>query len=937
MASISVGGGESWFAINLGSTTTDTYGRYSIRVPRSAEYHLIVNTREIQHGHYRFYDHTWSRRAVEYAPLICMNFTLEPAGSIIVKMFGTSGRALGFNSMESSWVKDVWLASLSGEEMEWNRTKAHTEQPYRSDDEELILLSPEGTPTMVLAEVRVPSYGGLKVTIDNESKGLRMRPGDLLVLNLNYEVARSAYREFDLCFGAMANRTASLRQRIASISEHLVNAQRYRLQDKDATCANESNAVLFGVLQLRSHMWLDISFRPEHPRLFFTSSDIQAIKDKVRSGFPQQMWKSILSDCRKFLALPAPELSARSASEYMSWYDVGDTAVTRMQYLALTYVITGDTRYADKAKEIMWAVLSWSSWIDLDEGGEPGLMMGRVTGGVAIIYDWLYDYLTIDERSTVMKAVAEKGAEPLYQASIDGIWWNDRSRCNWNSVTHGGMGLAGLAFLGEYENASRWVSLAASKIRKYFDSGGKNGGWGEGLHYWFYGLVPAVLFSDALRRVTLLDLYQSDFLRETLYFPLYLMTPGLERHANFGDSWLGVGAISWTATLTLRLSSEYRDGHGQKFFNLLMEKHVVGADAAPWALIWYDNSVNPEPLDDLPLSRMFEGLGWVVVRSGWGPQDVFLAFKSGPNWNHGHADQNSFILEAFGEPLIVDLGAGRYSADYFEGNLDYHMASIGHNVVLLDGHGQVDPRPGWRGQTPSGTILSFQTQAGPEPYTQMVGDASTTYPMPVKFIRQIVFVPPRTIVLLDRVEAPSSSEFQWLVHTTGKFKIDGSDITIVKDNALLAMKFLLPQRFNWTIHHDQTVTTNWQTEEPAAYVEVSTLERATSAVFLAVLYPARPGENIPPISLVENRTTWTIKIGEGTTVAVAKEETQLVALVTTSTTSGLPIVSTTVTPAGESPTWILWFQTGAFYVALAIVVVAIVVVLITRKHRSGSE
>jgi hypothetical protein len=48
---------------------------------------------------------------------------------------------------------------------------------------------------------------------------------------------------------------------------------------------------------------------------------------------------------------------------------------------------------------------------------------------------------------------------------------------------HGGMGLADLLLIGEHTNASESISLAATKIWKHLDSGGRNGGWGEGLHY----------------------------------------------------------------------------------------------------------------------------------------------------------------------------------------------------------------------------------------------------------------------------------------------------------------------------------------------------------------------------------------------------------------------------------------------------------------------
>lgn len=874
LAEVNIGTGSNWFERGLGSTRTDANGRYSIQVSISDQYQFIVHAKEIERGQYRFYDHCWSRRTLPHAPVIHADFALEPAGSILVKMFDLNGRPLGANSMEGSWVKDVSLKSIAGEWLD-NRTYGHAYQPYRTDDEEMTILSPERLTTVIAVEITVPQHGIQTVGISNGSVGFAMRRGELLVLNLNYEIARTVYGEFSTTFESLLTGAAAWHESASEIGTKLVQAQADHLKDNDASCAAEANVALSWVLSLRDEGWLEIPFTAEHPRLLFTRSDLNAIRQKIKSGFPQQVWKSILNDCDKFLTLPPPQLPPSSscpAGANDCWYDTADSTIMRMQYLALAYIISGDARYAAKAKDITWALLSWAPWIDPGEEmqvnpGVPDLLAGHITAGVAITYDWLFDYLTAEERDFIRTVVAERGAEPLYQASISGVaWWHDSSHNNHNAITHGGMGLAGLAFLGEHPNASKWVGLAASKIWKYFDSGGKNGGWGEGLHYWAYGLVESVLFADALRRVTKVDLYKSSFLRETPYFPMYLMSPGLERHVNFGDSWLG--GVSWVATLMLRLSSEYGNSYGQAFFNMLRDKYgddTVTGDAMPFALIWYDESVKPKPLDDLPPSRLFEGLGWVVVRSGWGPNAILLAFKSGPNWSHGHADQNNFILEAFGEPLIVDLGAGTYSVGYDNGpTLDYHQASVGHNVILFDGQGQLDPRSGWA-QPPNGEIITFQTYPGFESYEYMVGDASAAYSQPVKFIRQIVLVQHRFLLILDTVEAPHPSRFQWLAHTTGELETERNEIRITKGNVLLTMKLLLPENFDSHVYHDQNSQIEWSREEPAPRLEVSTQEPATTGTFLVVLYPVKSGEAPPKISLIQNATTWIVKVEDNAT------------------------------------------------------------------------
>jgi hypothetical protein len=68
------------------------------------------------------------------------------------------------------------------------------------------------------------------------------------------------------------------------------------------------------------------------------------------------------------------------------------------------------------------------------------------------------------------------------------------------------------------------------------------------------------------------------------------------------------------------------------------------------------------PDASLPPSALMSDLGWVAMRSAWAEaarqSETLLLFKSSPfgSYSHSHADQNSFVLEAFGSPLLIDAG-----------------------------------------------------------------------------------------------------------------------------------------------------------------------------------------------------------------------------------------------------------------------------------------
>ena len=62
---------------------------------------------------------------------------------------------------------------------------------------------------------------------------------------------------------------------------------------------------------------------------------------------------------------------------------------------------------------------------------------GRTADGVAIAYDWLYDYLTAEQKQIAEKALYDYGLEEaLYQFSINSMFVTNLN--NWNYVCNGG-------------------------------------------------------------------------------------------------------------------------------------------------------------------------------------------------------------------------------------------------------------------------------------------------------------------------------------------------------------------------------------------------------------------------------------------------------------------------------------------------------------------
>ena len=85
----------------------------------------------------------------------------------------------------------------------------------------------------------------------------------------------------------------------------------------------------------------------------------------------------------------------------------------------------------------------------------------------------------------------------------------------------------------------------------------------------------------------------------------------------------------------------------------------------------------------------FSGQQWMISRADADDENsLILAAKGGNNGeNHNQNDVGNFIVHYGGESLIVDLGSGTYTRDYFS-RKRYEIlvnSSWGHNVPLING------------------------------------------------------------------------------------------------------------------------------------------------------------------------------------------------------------------------------------------------------------
>jgi hypothetical protein len=526
------------------------------------------------------------------------------------------------------------------------------------------------------------------------------------------------------------------------------------------------------------------SIPDSHPRLIFMHNKLPQFKATL-STTRNDAWQRLKATADSCLDLPAPELPAYDRYDeekeytlrrlhYQDYYRKLRVAIDRaLQSLSLAWLMTHDQKYATAAKRILLEVATWDphgiSSVQHSGFDEVGLSLAR---GTHRAYDWLYDALTEEERAIVLANCIERARDTFERVAINRPFHRrPGSSHDGRLIAYLGEQTIVLADEAPQEEVERWLDYSLTAFMTVFPHwGGCDGGWAEGMDYgprynMFY--TPWV---EALRAVSDIDLWQRPFFTKVRNFFISCTRPNAERKP-FGDG----------AEIGLLIPSRHTTGLAA-FLNLHAERFndpvcQWWADQLPLPTTYEFYPIVPlipEKKQDVPLparkemAAYFSGVGWCAMHSDFSDleNDVFLLFKSSPfaSVSHSHADQNAFHISVGGRALAI--ASGYYGPVYgMPHHADWTRATKANNAILVDGKGQVI-----RDFTAKGEITVFKNG---NIITYVCGDAAPSYKgLLTRYDRHILFVRPNLFIMLDDLEAPEESTFQWLIHALEKIEVD---------------------------------------------------------------------------------------------------------------------------------------------------------------------
>ncbi len=400
-----------------------------------------------------------------------------------------------------------------------------------------------------------------------------------------------------------------------------------------------------------------------HPRILLFKEDEKTFKSFVNS---EQCWR----DLHKEIVATSDKMLTQNVVQRTlvgrRLLDVSREALKRIFFLSYSYRTTGDEVYAQRAEKELLAVSNFSDW-----NPSHFLDVGEMALGVAIGYDWLYDYLSVNSKNRIKKALMEKAIEPSSDSRYND--WLDFTS-NWSQVCNTGILYASLAIAEDFpELTQQIIDRSISSI--YMGTYAPDGIYPEGAGYWSYGTSFNAMFISALEKAfkDSYGLLDKAGLKETPKYAQHMIDPaGIV--FNYSDA--NAGSRAGLNTSMFWFASQFND---PSLLWMQRERLYSGTPSqsgnriAPAILIWSAGLKSKNI--NTPKERIFYGQGENPVasmRTSWtDPNAIYLGFKAGrANTSHAHMDVGSFILVADGVRWAEDLGMQEYES----------LESLGMNI-----------------------------------------------------------------------------------------------------------------------------------------------------------------------------------------------------------------------------------------------------------------
>ena len=537
-----------------------------------------------------------------------------------------------------------------------------------------------------------------------------------------------------------------------------------------------------------------------HPRILLLKGEEKSIQQAIAlNPTLAKMHQAIVSASDDMLDKPVLERKL----EGFRLLDVSREALRRIFYLSYAYRVSGEVKYAQRAEKELLAVSAFSDW-------QPPHFLGvaEMALGVAIGYDWLYNYLSSESKTIIENALLTKAIEPSLDPKYADRFNNPT---NWSQVCNAGIVYAALALADKNPEISEKVlARSISLIKVPMKSYDPDGAFAEGYMYWQYGTVFNIFMLDALQKLGIDDLKLKDFkgFSKTPYYLQHMVgTSGQSFNymdcipnsiLNASQFWfasqLNDPSLLWIENTYLEKDKfvTLTDGNGLPLTSEMKKENKYSQftkDRTLPALMIWGSGIDLAKITP-PTTTCFTGKGETPVclmRTSWNDKNgIYLGFKAGSaGTNHGHMDIGSFVLDADGERWASDFGMQNYNSLESKGINLWNLAqnstrwkvfrynNLAHNTLAVNG--QYQNVKGKAEIDKFGFATNFKFA---------ISDLSKVYENQLKSVKRgVAIINEQFVVIQDEIELSAKTDtIRWTTMTEAQVKMKGKNAFLLTLN-----------------------------------------------------------------------------------------------------------------------------------------------------------
>lgn len=564
----------------------------------------------------------------------------------------------------------------------------------------------------------------------------------------------------------------------------------------------------------------------QHPFILADKEDF----DRVREAHKTKNYSEYTAKLTSYVILNADGLLDKEVYPPMDYVldeedsilPISREVINRMVILGYAWQLTGQKRYAERAKEELEKVCSYPDWCN-----SHFLATAEMALAVSIGYDWFYDYLDDDFKAML----SEKVWDYAIDSALNDNHWFTWSKNNWNSICYSGIGIACMTFAeADTKKAAEFLSMCYENMPIAFENFTPDGIYAEGPGYSQSGMNAIVHFIATSKNFFGTDygMGEIDGFKELGKFPVYITTPtGV---FNFGDNKARMcftPALHWYADeYDMPLLSFYQmwdiTGEFTSDNSDNTERNGRGREDA-LSLLWYNREKVSKNADfsDEPLSVLLKsdvGQDMVLMRSAYLDKNgTFAGIKGGYNFiNHGDLDIGSFVFDSMGERWSEELGPGPYDAPGYFLNTpaggrwkNYSKRAEGQNTLVIN---------------PSMTLEDQYVLAESEfnHFEPRDGGGFCTLDMTDAYRMNGVKNAERdfelyndytSLRITDRVDCLFKSDIYWFMHTKADIKISEDGKTAILTIGDKQMKATSHQDGTFSVMKAERLRGEWEYDE----------------------------------------------------------------------------------------------------------------------------